>query len=367
MLEKTKRIFKSLSLRLRSSRIFGLDISDYSIEIVLLVKKDKKPQLVALGRKKLEPGIVKDAKILNKEKLKEALLDLISNPNFGKINTKNLVFAIPEIKSFVHTFEIPANLKEDEILTLVKSKARETFPFTLEELNFDYKIFENYVLLVAAPKEIVNDYFELFQLCQLKPIVFEVESLSLGRALTEEKVSVILDIGAEVTNIILFDKGKLRLSFSLNIAGDKFTKSISETLKIPLKKAEELKWKVGLNPEKKEGRVFAILQKEIIGILEEYRKIANYFRERTQKGVQEIILTGGSALLPYLSDYLSENLGKKVKVANPWQRIEMGNLTEKKLKQKLKKEAVFYSAAVGLALRGLEKNPREVGINLISD
>jgi len=368
MLEKTKNIFKSLSLKLGGSGIFGLDISDSSIEIVLLTKKNKKPALAAVGRVEIESGIIENTKILNKEKLKDILLNLISNPIFGKITTQRLIFAFPEGKSFVHTFEIPKNLKKDEILNLVRSEASATFPFALEELGFDFQIIGNRVLLVAVPKEIINDYFELFKICQLKPIALENESLSLGRALVTEKESIILDIGARSTHIILFDKKGLRLSFSLKTAGDKFTKSISETLKIPLKKAEELKWKVGLNPEKEDGKVFSILQKEVIEIIEEYRKITKYFHEKTGRDIQEIILTGGSALLPYLSDYLSENLHKEVAIANPWQKIEMSDLKEKQnLKKTLEKNSVFYSTAIGLALRGLEKKPKEVSINLIRD
>lgn len=367
MLKKTKNIIKSLFLKFASQRIFGLDISDFSIEVVLLAKEEKKIKLVAVGRTKLDPGVVRDTKILNKEKLKDKLLTLVSKPDFGEISTKKLIFAIPETKSFVHTFEIPKNLEEDKISDFIKSKAIEVFPFPLEDLNFDFKIFENYVLLVAAPKEILRAYFEFFRMTGFEPVAFENESLSLGRALIKEKESVILDIGAKTTSIILFDKGKLRLSFSMDVAGDKFTESISEILKIPLKEAEKLKWKVGLNPEKEEGRVFAILQKEVIEILNEYRKIVKYFYEKTGKEIQEIILTGGSALLPYLVDYLSENLQKKVILANPWKKIGIGSLIKNNLKKRLEKNSVFYSTAVGLALRGLEKNPEKNSINLLKD
>jgi len=47
----------------------GIDISDYSIEVISLEGSMENPRLLAMGRTVLEPGIFEDGKILNKEKL----------------------------------------------------------------------------------------------------------------------------------------------------------------------------------------------------------------------------------------------------------------------------------------------------------
>ncbi len=366
---------------------FGLDIADYSIEVISLGGSVEKSKLLAMGRGILEPGIIEDGKILNKENLKKELLNLISNPKFGKIKNRNCIFCLPESKVFLHFFEIPKGLKKEEKLQRIKTEANETFPHPLEELYYDFIIYpDGEALLVAAPKNIVDDYLDIFKACQIKPIALEVESESLARALitravakggkedlsslTREKEGTVLiaDIGTRTTNFGLFDKDRLRLSILIPVAGRKFTLAIAEKLKISFTEAENLKIKTGLNPEAEEGRVFLILQQELREIIEEVKKIEKYFQEKTGKQIEKIILTGGSAQLPYLPEYLSENLGKKVEIGDPWAKINIDILKKKEyLKEALKINPVVFSVSIGLALRGLIKDPKRTGINLIKE
>lgn len=378
MFQKIKKFFQlqpsdfslhPLDFILHTSKPFGLDISDYSIEMVSLGDSIENPKLLAIGRKVLIPGIIKGGKILDKENLIKILKNLISNPQFGEIKTQKIIFSLPESKSFIHTFELPKDLKKSEISEFVKSQANQTFPFPLNELYFDFQIKGNQVLLAAAPKEIVNGYLEIFKICQLQPMALENESTSWGRALIEgeEKPILIVDIGAKTTNLALFDTNELKLSFSVEIAGNKFTEVISEKLEILFREAEDIKKKFGLNPEMEGGKIFLILQKEILEIVKEIRRIENYFKQKTGKEIEKIILTGGSALLPYLPEYLSENLEKKVSIGDPWAKINIDIFKEgKSLKEILEIDSILYSTAIGLALRGLEKNPR-AGINLIKE
>jgi cell division ATPase FtsA len=175
----------------------------------------------------------------------------------------------------------------------------------------------------------------------------------------KEKTILICDIGAKTTNLVIFEKGELKSSFSTETAGNKFSQSISDKLNISFKKAEEIKKRVGLNPKLEGGKIFFILQKDVLEIIEEIKKIESYFQGKAGQGIEKIILIGGSALLPYLKEYLSENLEREVFLGNPFQKIE--------LKEKLKIKPILYSTALGLALRGLEKNPKIAGINLLKE
>jgi len=362
---------------------FGLDISDYSIEVISLEGSMENPRLLAMGRTVLEPGIFEDGKILNKEKLTESLKKLVANPKFGKIKHPlcgypKFIFALPESKSYIHIFELPENLKKSEVLELVKSQASQTFPYPLADLYFDFQISDNEILLIAAPQKIVNDYLGVFKDCNLIPAALEIESLSLARALIENSKPVLIaDIGARTTNLSVFDpirnnisngagKKQLRLSFSIPIAGNGFTQALSEKLNVPQKTAESLKKEIGLDPKYQEGRVFLILQKEIQGIIEEINKIEGYFGQKTGKNIEKIILAGGSAALPRLPEYLAENLEKPVAIGDPWVKINIDILKRKEYFEKaLEVNPVIYSTVIGSALRGLSKDPAKEGINLL--
>lgn len=361
-------------LNLFKKQALGLDISDYSIELISLEGSFEKPRLLAMGRKMIDQGIVKEGKILNKEKLKKSLEELISQPKFGKIKTRKLIFSLPESKSFIQIFKIPSDLGEKKEKEEIESQISQIIPYQLAELYFDYIIREaadfKEVLLIAAPKEIVDDYLTLFESCKLEALELEVESESLARSLIlpseEEKTTLIIDIGARTTNFIIFDETGLRLSISSPLAGNWLTQILMDKLKISKEKAEDLKKTIGLNPKKEQGRIFLILQKEISKIIEEANKIIEYFQKKEGKEIQKIILAGGTATLPYLLEYFSQNLEKEVIIGDPWTKINIDILGGKKyFKKALEVNPLFYSTVIGSALRGLAKNLEEAGSNLL--
>jgi type IV pilus assembly protein PilM len=346
------------------SKPFGLNISDFSIELVSLSGNVKEPKLFVLGRRKLPPGVIRDGRVINKEKLKYFLREIISKPEFGKLKTKKFIFSISETQSFIHSCkrsDLGKNISE-----FVKKIARENFPFSLEEIFLDFEIEGEEVLVAALLKDVVKDYLEVFSECKIFPLVLEPESLSVGRTLIRgEKVTLICDIGSKWSHLSLFDKKKLKLSVSVEVAGNSFTLAISENLKIPFEEAERLKKEIGLNPREKEGRIFLILQREIQKLIDQIKEIENYYFKTTSEKIEKIILTGGSASLPYLKEYLKENLVKEILIGDPWEKINIDLLKKKEhLKKALRINPYLYSAALGSALRGIEKNPQK-GINLI--
>jgi len=347
---------------------FGLDISDYSIEMVSLGGSIEKPKLLAMGREILEPGIVEDGKILQKEKLEAILRGLVKRPKFGQLKSNRLIFALPESKTFIHFFELPDNLKKEKIREEAEFQAIHNFPLPLKDLYFDFKIRNKEVLLVAAPKDIVKDYLELFKKIRLQPLALETESLSLARSLikNQKETILIVDIGARTTNFSIFDAGRLRLSITTDVAGNKFTQALNQKLTVSLPEAENLKKEIGLNPEKKEGKVFLVLQKEIQKVISEIQKIDKYFYEKENKSFEKIILAGGSATLPNLTEYLADNLEKPVIAGDPWMKVDIEILKEKEyLSKALKINPILYATVVGSALRGLMRNAATAEINLL--
>jgi len=352
-------------------RSLGIDISDLSIEITSLGGTSESPQLLAMGRIELTPGIVENGKVLEKEKLKNYIQNLIKSPEIGEIQTKRCVFSIPESKSSVHTVKLAPDLNKRSRIEFIKSQASQIFPYSLKDLYLNFTIRKGgegeEALLVAAPKNTVDDYLEVLKGLKLQLLALEVESESLGRSLIrDEETTLIADIGARTTNLSVFDEKKLRLSVSVEIAGNKFTQSLAEKLKISKEEAEKIKKKSGLNPEPKGGKIFLILQKEIQGIIQEIIEIEKYFQKKENKKIKKIILAGGSALLPLLPEYLTDNLEKPVLVGNPWAKIKTDTVSNKEyFKKALEVGPILYATCIGSALRGLAKNPEKAGINLI--
>ena len=351
---------------LYKKNFLSFNISDYSIEMISLAGSSDSPKVKVLGRRLLEKGIVEKGKILNKEKLRNTIIELIKNPDFGLVKTKKIILSLPESKTLFCEIFLPAGLEKEELVNFVKKEAEQTFPYLKEEIFLDFKINNNKVLLFAFPKKMADDFIEVFKSCGLEPIIFEPESEALSRSLVKKSKEniLIVDIGAENTEFIFFSGGFLKLTISIEIAGSSFTRALSENLKVSLEEAEKIKEDFGLSPEREQGKIFLVLQKEAREIVNEIKKIEDYLRNKENQIIERITLTGGSALLPYFSEYLIENLQKSVVLGSPLDSI---NTEELPNRETFKTKSIIYSTVIGSALRGLEKKPERAGINLISD
>lgn len=341
-----------------NSKPFALDISDFSIELIALEGSPDNPKLAALARIELPPNLVEDGKILKEDGLADFIKKIVQKPKFGRrLKSKKIIFSLPESRSFIHFSESSADIK-DQVL--------KNFPFAPEDLYFDYQLFDKEAVLAAVPRETIESYLRLFKKCLLEPLVIETESISLGRVFSSSTEKILIcDIGARTANLNIFDQGALKFSSYLAVAGNQFTRTLAEKLGISFIRAEELKKEAGLNPKIKEGKVFLILQKEIQPIIEEINKVLNYFKQKTGKTIDKIILAGGSSSLPLLKEYFSENLSLAVEIGDPWSEINIDILKKKEFfKEALEIDPILYSTAIGAALRGLEKDPARAGINL---
>lgn len=359
---------------------FGLDISDFSIEALELERKFGKLYLGAYGRVKLEKGIVSDGRILNKEKLKEKVLALLNNSQPRSFRAKQVILSLPESKTFFHVFELPAELKGQELYSAAESEALKTIPLAPEEIYFDLKLISERkdikeVLYVGTLKEIVDGYLETLRGVGLNPLVLDIESASLARAfqskIEKETAILIADIGARNTILTIFDEGSVRLSATVPIAGVHLTQALSEKLNTSLAEAEDFKINCGFDPEKEGGKVLLVLQRAIQPILNEIKKSISFYEQKKGRKVKKILLCGGSSFMPELPSYISSNLEIETLVPDPWEGIEgidIGILFKKKgLKEiiETRLQPVFFANVIGLAKRGMERKPETAGINLI--
>ena len=349
----------------------ALDISDFSIEVLRLKKKFDRIYMSAYCRVRLEPGIVENGKILNKEKLKEKIRQLFPKTKLKKLKTNEVIFSLPESRIFLHIFKLPTNISDKELPSAVENQALKIIPLEPNKTYFDFQVisrgrFFQEILYVAATKEIVDEYLEVLKEAGLKPLVLDIESASLSRTFKSEKVldggMLIIDIGAESTVLTIFDKDSIRISSIVPIGGNHFSKEIAEKLNVSFKEAEGLKRSCGLDEEKEGGRVMFILQDMINDILNEAKGLVRFYEQKKKRGVKKVVLCGGSSLILKIVSYFASNLAIETRLGDP-SLICPGLDRIKNESGKL--HPVLFSNVVGLALRGLEANPESSGINLI--
>ncbi len=264
-------------------------------------------------------------------------------------DSKEVIMSIPAFSSFVDELTLP-KMPEEEIPKAVEFEARSHVPVPINEIELTWQAAgedagRSVITLVAVPKEILFRYRNICNQLGLTLKALEVETFSIIRALNlyDEEPVMILDIGAKNTNISIVSKGFLRASHNIDTSGRDLSKVISQGLGIPLDRAEQVKHEQGLLVAGTES-ISDLLYPVVDNILEEAKRTA---QEKGALGsLKRVVLTGGSASLKGLPEYMQKKFQIPIDIANPWATIEY----DKRLENKLKNDMSSLTVAVGLAL-----------------
>lgn len=350
---------------------FGLDISDLSLKLIKLKKRGKFFGLSSFSEVEIPPGLIKEGKIENEEKLVKIIKKVIKEVKGDQLKTKYVVASLPEEKAFLQVIQMPRMTKE-ELAKAVPFQAENYVPLAIEKVYLDFQVvppvFDHLdhlnVLIAALPKKTVDPYFSLLKKAGLKPLALEIESQAISRALVEKGVSseplLLLDIGATRISFMIFSGYSLRFTSSIPVSSQKFTEIISKNLKVDLEQAEKLKIKKGIQASKRDNKIFEILIPALTDLTEQIKKYLSYYQTHAfhehlppdGKVVKKAFLCGGGANLKGLADFLSSELKLQVELGNPWTNILPRPLKE--VPELSYPESLKYTTALGLALRGLK-------------
>jgi type IV pilus assembly protein PilM len=199
-------------------------------------------------------------------------------------------------------------------------------------------------LLTAVPKQITQNYMEVFRMAGLEPEVGEIEGLALIRSLIGNASSncVIIDIGARATGLNVIENGFLRLSRNLNVGGDTITSKIAQSLNISAFREEQFKKDFGVSnttfiPETIKP-VLSIIKSEV-------KQLLTIYQSHNTK-VEKIILAGGGSSLPGIVNFF-EDFKINIELGDPLKTVSFAQ----SLSPVLKRYSLSLPVAIGLALR----------------
>ncbi|MGB6838663.1 MAG: type IV pilus assembly protein PilM [Microgenomates group bacterium] len=334
----------------------GLDIGSKTIKIVELGKEGASWKLRSSGVVGYSGNSVehiKDDKEL--ATLSEVIKKLFKESN---VSSKKVSIALPEPQVFTRTIKFPL-LTDQEIASAVKWEAEQYIPIPVKEAIIQHQILERRenasppevsVLLVAAPRVLVEKYVKVAQTAGLTVVGVETELMSLVRSLAPVDQTVLLiDFGARSTDIAIAKNGRLAFSRSIPTAGEAFTRAVAQSLGVEQQQAEQYKRTYGLSGSQLEGKVKGALDPVFRLVADEMKKAIHFYQsEEKGEAPRSVVLSGGTAGLPEAVSALSKALGLEVVVGNSFTKVALDQETNKKLAP----YAPLYSIAVGLALRG---------------
>ena len=333
----------------------GIDIGSKTIKIVELSPFGKTMKLKASGiaaHKGNTPDAAKEDKEM--EKVVEAIKKLYKE---ARISSKNVAIALPESQVYTRTIKFPL-MTDAEISSAVKWEAEQYIPIPVNEAIIQHQIIQKRedtspaqvtVLLVAAPKALVDKYARAVEMAGLNLSVVETELLALVRSLAPDDTTVlIVNFGARSADIAVAKNSQLMFSRSIPTAGDALTRAVSQSLGIDPAQAEEYKRTYGMTSSQLEGKVRGALEPVFKLVADEIRKATHfYISEERGDAPKSAILAGGTAGLPETASSLTKMLGIEVVVGNPFSKVSVDPEAVKSLSG----YSPLYSVAVGLAMR----------------
>ena len=284
--------------------------------------------------------------------------------------SRQAIVSLPVSAIFHAIVNLPSYIKKEEMDNMIKIEVKKFIPLPLAEMSLDYQVLNHNddptidtpkdikILVNAVPNKLIVFYSKIFQTAGLTLLALEPESTALTRSLVgvSGAMSMIIDIGEERTNLFIIHKAVPITHQSINFGGRKLNQILQTILKLDDNLIENVKKDLFSYYAGKKlidysnfvqmfGSVVEPIAKEIDLSLELFYKQLGNKDERPQK----IILTGGSAFLPYLSDYITAKFDIKTYVGDPWARV----VYQQAIRPLLQDIAPRMSVAIGLALRNV--------------
>ncbi len=339
-------------------KFFGIDIGKSTTKVVL-AEHGKVPKITRMFSFQTGEGsLASDDPVLRSD-LAVRIRDAV---NGAKLETRKCVLALPEPAVFNRLLTFP-DLKEKELEEAIHWNAKQFVPIPIEEVQMDWiKTAELVVngkkmiqlLLVAAPKKIINQAMAIFKEAEIELFAIETEAVATARTIAQNYPAgeplLLLDIGSSGTDLSVVSGGKLIFSQSLGTGSDAMTLAISSAFSLEKGQAEQYKVKFGLLQGQADGKIYNALDPVMQIITSEVTKTINFFQSKYQQSTpQKILLLGEGARIPGLSEYLGGKLSLPSQLADLTANITFDQTVESEIIAT--GSLPGFAVAMGLALK----------------
>ena len=345
----------------KSAPMLGLDISSSSLKLVEL-GQDRSGNLVLerCGIEPLERGWISEGNIEKFDEVVDAMRRLVSKTG---TKTKHVAMALPASVVISKRVVLPSGLSERELEIQVESEANQYIPFSLDEVSLDLCVVgpsatsagDVDVVIAASRKEKVEDRQGLAESVGLTPVVIDVESyasrLAAGRVIERlpgggvDAMIALFEIGAMNSALQVIRNDDLVYERDQVFGGAQLTQMIARQYGFTVEEAESKK----RGGELPDDYGQAVLEPFVESLAQEVERALKFFFTSTPYNrVDYILLAGGTASLPGLTEAITRHTSFPCQVVNPFEGMAIARGVREK---KMLREAPSYLTACGLAMR----------------
>ncbi len=352
--------FPSLTRRAPASLV-GIDLSAASVKVVELSPGQK--SRFRLERYAIEPverGAIVEGNIDRSEPVVDALNRALRRSGS---RAKEAALALPAAAVITKKIMLPAGLREEDYELQVEAEASQYIPFPIDEVNLDFQVLgpsagsedEVDVLLAASRKEKVDDRVAIAETVGLKAIVMDVEPYSLRAALDhataqmpdggQGKIIALFSIGQTVTSLTVVLNEQTIFEREQGFGGQYLTQELVRVYGLTPEEAETRKCSGDL-PENYAGELALPFAEQ--GATDIGRALQFFFTSTPYTRVDQILLAGGSAVVPGFAEAVQRRTQVPTALLNPFQGMELSDSVRER---QLRNDAPALLVATGLAMR----------------
>lgn len=353
----------------------GVDLGAGGVKLVELQNEKGRARLHTYGFTERMPDVQPTNLVDSPKETADLLRKIVQR---AKTTTTRTVAGLPIASVFSSVITVPKG-NDKELREAIQWQAKKLIPVPLEEMVLDFKPIVApgdkakaakpadkdkkdeqktvQVLITGASKSMVQKYVTVFKQAGLELISLETETFALIRSLIgkDRATSMIVDVGAIRTNIIIVENGIPYVTRSLDMGGATLTRAMAKALSMDLKAAEQMKCDIKsvstLYPGEGLPKIF---ETTIAPMLTELQYSMNLYSgqggDSGGKTIEKIILTGGASALPALAAFFAKQLNTKTYMGDPWARVVYSD----ELRPVLDEIGPRFAVTVGLAMRDIE-------------
>jgi type IV pilus assembly protein PilM len=353
---------------LRQKALVGVKIGASGISAARVLRNGKL-ELLDLVREPLPRGVIVAGEVRDASALAAALAHLF---NANHLPKKAVRLGISNNRIGVRIIEVSGVMDAKQLENAIRFRAQEVLPIALEDAVLDFQQLDESVnadgelvrriLLVVAYRDLIDRYVVAFKEAGVRLVGIDLEAFGLLRALIPEQsgekadaAHVVVSIGHERSTFAVSNGHICEFTRVLEWGGSTLDVAIARQLNLAPSEAEPVKHSLTLDgserprlpgvTEEQVATAADIVRRQLQTFARELVSSLQYYQNQPDSlGIGDIVITGGTSLLPGLAGELQRLIGVSVRVGDPFERVvpSKGVIVDESQRS--------LAAAVGLAI-----------------
>lgn len=343
--------------------LVGVDIGTTSVRGAELSLGGSMPSVLRIGQVPISPGAVENGEVRNVEEVTEAVRELWRR---GGFKSKQVTLGVGNQRVVVREVTVPT-LPEKELRQSLPFQVQELIPIPMEEAVLDFDVLEEIeeegrkmsrLLVVAAQREMIETHLSTVTGAKLDPVGVDLVPFALVRAIgeweglglgeTDAGGEAVVDVGADVTNICVHERGVPRFVRILPSGGNDVTGALAVALGVSQEDAEIFKRGGPLSGQAPSDEARRTLQQRSGALVDEIRSSLDFYRAQTPGAqVSRVLVSGGGSKMPGFVELLGQRIGVPTQRGHAFAKVKVQiALSEADLVE----AEPLLAVAIGLAL-----------------